>query len=582
MGTIKQNGETKPKQPRLNQQNFIFYSERKRVWKTLASIAFFFGSILAIVYFQGTPAASAATCSYPAQVLNLTNWKQTLPTGSSKSPKEILQTLLSSFSLAPFFQANTDCNAVVFRAPVNGVTTSGSGYPRSELREMKNNGADQASWSTTSGTHTMFIDQAITAVPKTKKHVVAGQIHDASDDVIVIRLEYPKLFVDINGTTGPTLDANYTLGKRFTVKFEAANGKIKIYYNGNQTPVYTLSKSTSGNYFKAGAYTQSNCTKETVCDNSNFGEVAIYDLKVTHSDSNSVPTPTPIPEPTPVPTPTPSPSPEPTPAPAPTGTSFEAESGAITSPMQIASVSSASNGKYIVQTTDTGTGVAQYLVNIPTSGKYQIRAKVIAPNGSSNSVYYILDNGSSNTWNMPDTLTDWTWTDGPVATLSQGTHTFAIKKREKNTKIDAFEFKLQSSATVATPSNAMDGTLPFESEIGTASGGMHILSNDSTASNGKYVQADSSGSMKYQLNIPVSGTYRLAGWIKAGSGSSDSFNFSVDGKSAVTWTLTYPSSNWTYDVDDGHTFSLSAGTHTLSLNYREAGAKIDKLVFVKQ
>ena len=133
----------------------------------------------------------------------------------------------------------------------------------------------------------MYIDQAITSVPKKKKHVVAGQIHDSEDDVIVIRLEYPKLFVDINGKNGPVLDSNYTLGKRFTVKFVAENGKINVFYNGSKDPVYSLSKKGSGYYFKAGAYTQSNCSKESVCDGGNYGEVVIYDLAVKHGKSSS-------------------------------------------------------------------------------------------------------------------------------------------------------------------------------------------------------------------------------------------------------------------------------------------------------
>ena len=129
----------------------------------------------------------------------------------------------------------------------------------------------------------MTIEEAIIAVPKTKKHVVAGQIHDSSDDVIVIRLEDKKLFVDIGGTDGPTLDANYTLGKKFTVKFEATGGKTNIYYNGSTTPAHTLSKSYSGAYFKAGAYTQSNCSTDPGdCSANNYGEVIIYNLQVTH------------------------------------------------------------------------------------------------------------------------------------------------------------------------------------------------------------------------------------------------------------------------------------------------------------
>lgn len=221
---------------------------------------------------------------YPSQVFDLTNWKETLPLGESEKPREIKQTELNTFKISPWFIAAEDKSFVQFRAPVDGVTTSGSGYPRSELREMTDSGKKNASWSSTSGTHTMSIDQAITAVPKTKKHVVAGQIHDADDDVIVIRLEYPNLYVNVDGDNVKTIDSNYELGKRFTVKFEVKDGKTNIFYNGESSPTYTLDKSYSGAYFKAGAYTQSNCSREASgdCNESNYGEVRIYSLNVTH------------------------------------------------------------------------------------------------------------------------------------------------------------------------------------------------------------------------------------------------------------------------------------------------------------
>ena len=226
----------------------------------------------------------SAGCTYPAQIFDLTNWKETLPIGSSGSPTEIKQPALATYSYDPYFVVNSGCDGVRFRAPVNGVTTSGSSYPRSELREMTNSGTTNASWATDSGVHNMFIDEAVTAVPITKRHIVVGQVHDSFDDVIVIRLEYPKLFIDINGSAGPTLDANYTFGKRFTVRFVASNGQISIYYNGSANPAYTLNKIGSGNYFKAGAYTQSNCSKELSgdCVSTNYGEVIIYNVWIAH------------------------------------------------------------------------------------------------------------------------------------------------------------------------------------------------------------------------------------------------------------------------------------------------------------
>src|SRR3989338_11394949 len=112
-----------------------------------------------------SPVQAQAACTFPAQILNLTDWKETLPTGSSGSPTEIKQPALATFTVDPYSKVNATCDGVQFRAPTDGVTTSGSSYPRSELREMASNGTANASWSRTSGYHSMYIDQKNTAVP---------------------------------------------------------------------------------------------------------------------------------------------------------------------------------------------------------------------------------------------------------------------------------------------------------------------------------------------------------------------------------------------------------------------------------
>lgn len=224
----------------------------------------------------------------PSHVLNLTNWKITLPlpTGNNNTnPTEIKQPELASFRMYPFFGVTSDGTGVVFHAPVTGAHTHGSKYPRSELREMTNNGTTLASWSSSNGTHTMFIDEAITAVPRVKQQIVAGQIHDPNKYIIFIRLDYPVLFVSVGGKNVHTLDAHYTLGKRFTIKYVVHNDITDVYYNNSAEPVYSLKKSFSNSYFKAGAYTQSNCSTEknsSLCNADDFGEVVIYHLEVTH------------------------------------------------------------------------------------------------------------------------------------------------------------------------------------------------------------------------------------------------------------------------------------------------------------
>lgn len=234
---------------------------------------------------EASATTGSAGGSLPANILNLTNWKITLPIDGSDSgtdADEVKQPALATYSIDPYFKNNSTNTGVQFRAHTGGATTSGSGYPRSELREMTNNGTTNASWSSGSGTHTMEIDQAITHLPVVKPHIVAGQIHDGSDDVIVFRLEGQKLFIDINGSDGPTLNSAYVLGTRFKVKFVVSGNQTKCYYN--DVLKYTLSKSYSGAYFKAGAYTQSSCTGTPGSSEScsAYGEVIIYNVTVTH------------------------------------------------------------------------------------------------------------------------------------------------------------------------------------------------------------------------------------------------------------------------------------------------------------
>jgi hypothetical protein len=235
---------------------------------------------------NGADGGGGQNCDYPADVLDLTNWYIGLPVGEEESPTNVEQPELATYANDPWFVATPECDAVRFRAAINGVTTSGSNYPRSELREMTNSGETKASWSSTSGTHTMVIDQAITAAPQGRPNVVAGQIHDASDDVSVFRLEGSRLYVT-NGDTSQhkLVTDNYVLGTRFQAKFVVSGGQIKAYYNGVlQT---TISKSFSGGYFKAGAYTQANCGNASPCSDSNYGEVEIYGLSVTHDNGQA-------------------------------------------------------------------------------------------------------------------------------------------------------------------------------------------------------------------------------------------------------------------------------------------------------
>jgi hypothetical protein len=217
----------------------------------------------------------------PGQVLNLDSWKLTLPIGSSGKPKEILPLNLGKLVGSPFFQATRDCEGVVFRAPVNGATTKGSQNPRSELREMGGgNGDAPASWSSGSGTHWMAVTEAFTKLPQGKPHLVGAQIHDNKDDVTVFRLEGTNLYVTDGDNPHYKLVRNdYQLGQVFQAAFLVTQNMVGAYYDGQLVAV--LERPFANAYFKAGAYTQANCSNSP-CSADNYGETVIYALDIGH------------------------------------------------------------------------------------------------------------------------------------------------------------------------------------------------------------------------------------------------------------------------------------------------------------
>ena len=253
----------------------------------------------------GGPTKPPSEVGYPADVLDLQNWKLTLPVDGDGDDRadEIRQPCLAVACYDPsrkmydnpqfkvpfssvWFHVTDDRDGVVFRAPVDGATTSGSDNARSELRELAPADEDgdevEASWSNEgAAVHTMEVEQAITATPRLYPSVVTAQIHDGDDDVILIKYREGRLFADADsGDFDETLDENYRLGTRFKLRIEATQGVIRVIYNDAKTVEYQKTSDTM--YFKAGVYNQSNLEKYPDELPNSFGEVIIYDLKVTH------------------------------------------------------------------------------------------------------------------------------------------------------------------------------------------------------------------------------------------------------------------------------------------------------------
>jgi hypothetical protein len=238
--------------------------------------------VLAAAPVAGPPASCplqplVAGAEVPGDVLDLENWFLTLPVGLPGDPDSIDQPELLTYR-SEWFDLTPDGTGVVFRAPAGGVTTENSKYPRSELREM--NGEEKAAWSNTEGTHVLESRQAITKVPPVKPEVSAAQIHDGGDDVMQIRLEGSTLVAQYaDGAEQIVIDPDYQLGTPYDLRIVAADGRITVFYDGEQAAV--IERSGSSWYWKVGAYTQSNPERGDAPDA--LGEVVVYSLSLEHS-----------------------------------------------------------------------------------------------------------------------------------------------------------------------------------------------------------------------------------------------------------------------------------------------------------
>lgn len=224
---------------------------------------------------------TTSNINVPAGLLNLSRWKLTLPVDTNQPgrPDEIRPAELATFADVNCFFVNTAGDGVVFRANCGGVTTKGSEFPRSELREVDARGNSTVAWSTSDrGKHTLTMKAAITQTPPVKKHVVCAQIHDAKDDLLMVRLEETKLFIERNKLADVLLDPHYPLGAPFDLKIEASAGHVRVSHNGVEKLDWSVSN--NGCYFKAGCYMQSNVDKGDAADS--FGEITIFQLAVRH------------------------------------------------------------------------------------------------------------------------------------------------------------------------------------------------------------------------------------------------------------------------------------------------------------
>lgn len=152
---------------------------------------------------------------------------------------------------------------------------------------------------------------------------------------------------------------------------------------------------------------------------------------------------------------------------------------------------------------------------------------------------------------------------------------------------------VSGTATFTTSSTTTPSTGPIyiEAEGGTVAG-MTIVS-DTTASAGRFIKSTTAnaGTVQVTFSVPAAGQYVIWGRVRATNGDNDSLFVKVDGGAEDIWDMAENkwSATWQWSAVNGRNgsnpltipqrvFTLSAGTHTLTLRGREVGSSLDRIV----
>lgn len=236
--------------------------------------------LAALVILALAPSLAAAQLSpyrAPGENFDLSVWKLTLPIdangGKALGQAAEINPIPPTFQSVPYFYTAPD-GGMVFMAPTDGATTSGSRYPRSELRELDAAGREIA-WTTAIG-GSLTATLAVNALPKVNGvdgSIVIGQVHGPNDELCRLTYTAGKLTFS-NDKSGTALTeqkfilkdstgraAQVPLNQRFDyiIRVNDTTVSVIVRYQGvlyrasDRVRSFWAGKPL---YFKAGAYVQ--------------------------------------------------------------------------------------------------------------------------------------------------------------------------------------------------------------------------------------------------------------------------------------------------------------------------------------
>ncbi len=248
-----------------------------------------------------------ATADYPADNLG-TNWKLngysgTLNLGATNNGLTYVDNVpgFATHENDNWFYLGDDC-WTYFKTYPGNPTSSGSGNPRTELREMVANGSTEISWDGTTVTeHSMIWRVKVDQLSQSGK-LCFGQIHAGSgsafDDVIRVQCQGSAnqtsgsvtwrilgyVAEDLLGS-GQSV-GSFNLGDELYLELTMQNSIVTLYeLDSGGTRINTVFTSgavaSTDNYFKAGCYLQSS-QGQTANGPTDFGLVGINEITVSH------------------------------------------------------------------------------------------------------------------------------------------------------------------------------------------------------------------------------------------------------------------------------------------------------------
>lgn len=149
--------------------------------------------------------------------------------------------------------------------PNGGRTSPNTSYPRVEFREMQQTSSgnnDKANWTIDTGDHDFGGFSRIMTLPPAKPGVCINQLHDQSDDTVMIKTMSLSgkvaLVLDVFGTREKVINADYKLGLEIYSRIRINNKTLTVYYGISSSTTTSASVSTAVNYTHATQITNSN------------------------------------------------------------------------------------------------------------------------------------------------------------------------------------------------------------------------------------------------------------------------------------------------------------------------------------